>query len=262
MDKISSLPENDFLNMPEIELNDSNVVADAGPLDVDSMKVEVQCTSFLPTVPTQVKELDKLKQNLHCTTYGLGISDGGYNEFTTSCLATMAFPCLFPDGKGDPTNVAIHRNISTSETESFSLKLKHLIKFSEYINSRWYYRFASYPRFGYWAYNMLYRKRLLGQGNFYIKQNAAHDLPNLQELREMAQSGDGGSRLMGVLMHYAKNVTGTNAYWNQQKNNLKSIISQKGHLRYFGRCLVQNSIVQNSMHYSNKVTALILMRVL
>lgn len=34
--------------------------------------------------------------------------------------------------------------------------------------------------------------------------------------------------LMSKLMHYAKNVTGTNAYWNQARDNLKAIINQNG----------------------------------
>ena len=33
---------------------------------------------------------------------------------------------------------------------------------------------------------------------------------------------------MPKLSHYAKNVSGTNAYWNKAKNKLKAIISQKG----------------------------------
>lgn len=29
-------------------------------------------------------------------------------------------------------------------------------------------------------------------------------------------------------MHYAKNVSGTNAYWNREKDDLKAIITQVG----------------------------------
>ena len=77
--------------------------------------------------------------------------DDPFNEFSTSCLATLAFPTLFPDSKGDPTNNTIQRQISHSETDSFSQKLKHLIKFGEQKNGKWFYRFAKHPRFGYWA---------------------------------------------------------------------------------------------------------------
>ena len=34
--------------------------------------------------------------------------------------------------------------------------------------------------------------------------------------------------LMSKLMHYAKNVSGTNAYWNRAKDDLKAIITQVG----------------------------------
>ena len=34
--------------------------------------------------------------------------------------------------------------------------------------------------------------------------------------------------LMSKLMHYAKNVSGTNAYWNHAKDDLKAIITQVG----------------------------------
>ena len=34
--------------------------------------------------------------------------------------------------------------------------------------------------------------------------------------------------LMSKLMHYAKNVSGTNAYWNRAKDDLKTIITQVG----------------------------------
>lgn len=53
----------------------------------------------------------------------------------------MAFPTLFPDGKGDPTNPAILKNATLKE------KVKHLIKFAEKKDSKWIYRFANHPRF-------------------------------------------------------------------------------------------------------------------
>lgn len=46
----------------------------------------------------------------------------------------MAFPTLFPDGKGDLTNIAVVSDISNNSTQSFAERLKHLIKFAEYID--------------------------------------------------------------------------------------------------------------------------------
>lgn len=118
---------------------------------------------------------------------------------------------------------------SNNTTQSFAAKLKHLIKFSEKIDGKWVYRFASHPRFAYWAYNILYRRRILAQGNFFLKQNPSEANLKLtvDDLKEMLHSQSYDS-LMSKLMHYAKNVSGTNAYWNRAKDDLKAIITQVG----------------------------------
>jgi len=119
------------------------------------------------------------------------------------------------------------RDISNSETESFAEKIKHLIKFGEKIDNKWVYRFASHPRFAFWAYNILYRRRLLGQGNYYLKQNPGDANLTLDELQELVRSGNFES-IMRKLMRYTKNVSGTNAYWNDIKAKLKATINQVG----------------------------------
>jgi hypothetical protein len=53
----------------------------------------------------------------------------------------MAFPTLFPDEKGDPTNSGILRDVALQE------RVKHLLKFAKMIYDKWVYRFASHPRF-------------------------------------------------------------------------------------------------------------------
>ena len=58
------------------------------------------------------------------------------SEFKVEFLATMAFPTLFPDSKGDPTNSGTKRDITFCE------KIKHLIKFGEKKDEKWHYRFA------------------------------------------------------------------------------------------------------------------------
>ena len=121
----------------------------------------------------------------------------------------------------DPTNSAIQRNISTSDTEAFSQKIKHLIKFAEKVDGIWKYRFASHPRFAFWAYNMRYRKRLLGQGSYFLKQNPGES-NSLQNLKDIVAANN-HKAVMKILMRYAKNVLGTNA-----KQDLKAIISHMG----------------------------------
>ena len=85
------------------------------------------------------------------------VVDQPLNEYQTPFLATMAFPTLFPDGKGDPTNQALTRDVTLLD------RIRHLIKYAEKVNGKWFYRFASHPRFSYWAFNMNQRKRTLEQ---------------------------------------------------------------------------------------------------
>ena len=81
------------------------------------------------------------------------IGDQPLNEYHTSHLATMAFPTLFPDGKGDPLDPSLLREVSLLE------KVKHLSRFAEKTdNGQWVYRFARHPRFAYWAFDMIQRK--------------------------------------------------------------------------------------------------------
>lgn len=53
------------------------------------------------------------------------VGDQPLNEYQTPYLSTIAFPTLFPDGKGDPTNEALQRDVPLSE------RIKHLIKFAQ-----------------------------------------------------------------------------------------------------------------------------------
>ncbi len=106
------------------------------------------------------------------------------NEYPVSHLATMAFPTLFPDGKGDPTNQKLLRDVPLQE------RIKHLLKFAEIIDGKWVYRFANHPRFSYWAFNMIQRKRILQQTGIFLKQNPGEAHISINELREMAATSN------------------------------------------------------------------------
>ena len=60
-----------------------------------------------------------------------------------------------------------------------------------------------------------------------LKQNPSEASLTMDDLKEMLESNS-YQTLMSKLMHYAKNVTGTNAYWSKAKDDLKTIISQVG----------------------------------
>ena len=118
--------------------------------------------SFLPGNLNSKKEKVRINNDvLSPQTHKLSLGSDPLNEFNTQYLAKLCFHTLSTNTKGDPNK----------ETESVAEKIKHLIKFGEKIDGKWVYRFASHPRFAYWAYNILHRKRLLGQGNYFLKIN-------------------------------------------------------------------------------------------
>ena len=204
---------------------------DIGPLNEEDLIYDrdSEMNSFLPVPQLQTKEIDAIHEKLSENSEALQwptISDTPLSEFSTSFLATMSFPCLFPDGLGDPTNPAIQREIPFHE------KIKHLLKFAELKEGKFFYRFATHPRFAYWALNMIQRKCALEQGSFYLKQNPSDQHLTYDELQEMIETSSSAA-LMTRISRYVGNITGTNAYWHKVKDDLKAIIMQVGPPTFF-----------------------------
>ena len=162
---LDALPDNDVpLDLLTVEseeeiVSDETVDPDLGPLTdtptEDSVYNESnEMSSFLPIGEQREQELNALRSQLlpDMPMSWPSVENQPLNEFQISHLATMAFPTLFPDGKGDPTNQALLRDVPLSE------KIKHLIKFAEKVDGKWLHHFASHPRFSYWAFNMIQRK--------------------------------------------------------------------------------------------------------
>ena len=143
-------------------------------------------SSFLPVGEQKQQEMEAIRNMLFVEEpiQWPTVSNEPLNEYQTPFLATMAFPTLFPDGKGDPTNHALLRDVPLHE------RIKHLLKFAENIDGKWVYRFASHPRFSYWAFNMLLRKRTLQQTGMFLKQNPGEAHLTVDELHEMAENSD------------------------------------------------------------------------
>ena len=126
-----------------------------------------EMSSFLPVGEQQQQEIEAVRNQLSESEPMPWPSNnnGPLNEYQVSQLATLACPTLFPDGKGDRTNQGLLRDVPFQE------RIKHLLKFAELIDGKWVYRFANHPRFSYWAFNMIHRKRILQQTGIFLKQN-------------------------------------------------------------------------------------------
>ncbi|XP_028418913.1 uncharacterized protein LOC114544479 [Dendronephthya gigantea] len=235
-DIIQSLPEN---GVPEelryiIEDNELPVhVENEGPpqepvmsanATVEELVLGNGSTSFIPmrrrqrkdgaAIQDAVNEVDPLDWP---STEG-----NAFNEFKTDGLASMAFPTLFPHGKGDPTNRVRQHEVSLAEA------FKHLMKFAERLpNGKFEWRFASHPRFPYWALNMKQRHQLLSQDNIYLRQHPADANMTMEELKTMVNSMS-ANQMVNRLQRYVSKIQGTNQYWYQRLQELLALIEQKG----------------------------------
>ena len=148
------------------------------------------------------------------------------NEYVNPFLATLAFPTLFPDDKGDPTNPSLHRNIPLAE------RVKHLLRFGENKDVRWLYRFDTHPRFASWALNMIQRKRILQQTGIFLKPNPGEAHLTAEDLQQMVANNN-THVFISKLSRYLSNITGSNAYWHKAKEDLKAITSPVGAPTFF-----------------------------
>ncbi|CAB4040246.1 Hypothetical predicted protein, partial [Paramuricea clavata] len=272
-DALNSLPENGVSpNLMTVEtdddiVSDDNCSPDAGP-PTDNPSEDIvyndstEMSSFLPVGEQQQQEIEAVRNQLSENDPMLwpSVENEPFNEYQVSHLATMAFPTLFPDGKGEG-NKGLLRDVPFQE------RIKHLLKFAEIIDGKWVYRFANHPRFSYWAYdgtnfiknieagvedrlkkrgkpprivryfsivdgvscnlNMIQRKRVLQQSGIFLKQNPGEAHLTIDELREMAASNN-ANLFLSKVSRYVGNIAGTNAYWNRVREELKAIITSVG----------------------------------
>ena len=115
---LNALPSNGVpLNIQTIETVDDPDAIDSDDLDPIATEDEVyncetQTHSFLPQSKNDILESDAIKNSSTGNKIDWPtIEDQPFNEYTTPFLATLAFPTLFPDGKGDPTNPCLQRDV-------------------------------------------------------------------------------------------------------------------------------------------------------
>lgn len=206
-------------------------------------------SSFLPVREQQQQELDAITNQIsaHDHMDWPAVQNTPLNEYQTQFLATMAFPTLFPDGNGDPTCHALVRDVALAE------RIKHLIRFAENKNGKWIYRFASHPRFSYWAFNMTQRKRALEQSGIFLKQNPGEAHLTIEELREMAKSNN-SSAFISKVSRYIANIAGTNAHWHRVKEDLKAIVTTVGTPTFFSHFHVLTCTGLNCIDFFKAMT--------
>ena len=215
----------------ELPDRDSQHLVDEGPPteQLDDSRCSNPSSSFIPCVQqTQTEE-----QAVRSTIAGNDplewppIENSPINEFYTEGLATMVFPALFPYGKGDPTCKGRHHAVTLAEA------FKHLERYCDILpDGQYHWRFASHPRFPYWALNMKQRHELLSQSKVYIQQHPCDASLTVEQLQDMVGTMD-SVQLMNRLQRYATKVLGSRQYWYSRYQELIALLEQKGPATFF-----------------------------
>ena len=141
------------------------------------------------------------------------------NEYKTPGLATMAYPWLFPDGKGDPT-------LSTPLQEvTFLQKVQHLLKYADLVDGKPLWRFANDPTFPFWALDRWTRWSVNNQAAFLIKQNPSEALFTAKDLKDLETNSDS---LCTKITRYLAKIPGSPQYWHSKSQELKAIAEVRG----------------------------------
>ena len=110
---------------------------------------------------------------------------------------------------------------------------KHLERYCDILpNGNFHWRFASHPRFPYWALNMKQRHELLSQSKVYKQQHPCDASLTVEQLQDMVGTMD-SAQLMNRLQRYATNVLGSKQYWYTRYQELKALLEQKGAATFF-----------------------------
>lgn len=144
------------------------------------------------------------------------------SEFNTPFLASMAFPGLFPTGRGDPFAIT-----NSTEKETLLNKVKNLLYYGEVVENELECRFAQHSRFVMWIHNILYRHKTMSQGNIYLQHNEKDKLLTTTEIKSMIEDGK-INQVINNLKRYLANIPGTSSYWQSTHNDLTAIIESKG----------------------------------
>ena len=234
LDSVQDLPVDGIPDaLLNLELPEGNNVSmtDEGPSseNTDDNVYNNPSSSYIPYVQQMQTEEDAIRSTVagNDPLDWPPIENTPINEFQTEGLATMVFPTLFPYGKGDPTCKGRHHAVTLAEA------FKHLERYCDVLpNGQFYWRFASHPRFPYWALNMKQRHELLSQSKVYIRQHPCDANLTVEQLQDMVGTLN-STQLINRLQRYATKVLGSKQYWYTRCQELKALLEQKGPATFF-----------------------------
>ncbi|KID84375.1 ATP-dependent DNA helicase PIF1, partial [Metarhizium majus ARSEF 297] len=229
-ERLSQLPEDgnveDAIPQSQVE------AADVGPEEDQEAEPELEDAAAVPDLLAKDTELDALRSILAgepeanarppLATAPQGqaqhelrfpnIRHTPINEFNRShALLSLAFPCLFPDGRADFVEPRLRS-----------------IEYKDYIEHamRWHDgRFARHPTFRFVAFNTLMRSQARARSKFFVKQHDGTREPLTREqlIQALEHSEDPETQaLINSITRHAVSIRGTRPFWNRKRQDLEA----------------------------------------
>jgi hypothetical protein len=198
----------------------------ADDLPPDHSELAHEQNTFVPSIGPLPSEEQAIAAGMNDT--GLTTNDDAplawppiglaLSEYSTHGLFSMAFPTLFPTAAAD-----------------FSLRRDHNIHLHEWVKHLMRYcdsRFATHPRFRFFALNLIFRHRSMQRGKYLFSRNISHHNMTIGQLKH-ALSQQNGPRLASDIVRCLKTVKATRPYWNMEGGKLRDMIAQIGTPTFF-----------------------------
>ena len=233
--RIHNLPEDGELpNLRTVEFSETEHMEDQGPapqqldagetdgsddstvsgvlLTEPGVNVQAQVNAAINQVVSEPREgeSDEAQQGMERPVIPWPTTDATpASEFNTPYFFTMAFPCLFPYGKGD---FHINRPITCPALHDWA---EHLL---------WYQdgRFARHKVWKFVVHNMIMRKRALEQSRYFVDQQLGDPHITVADLQERLARGD--TSITNRLLYFGANLRGTAQYWHQRRRELRALV--------------------------------------
>ena len=196
------------MELPSIEVDDLEDLRQPS----EPQEHQGEETSFVPSAFQNATEAEKTEAGLnereHSMNWPPVDKERPANEFLAEGLMSRTFPTLFPYGLAE-------YNCPRSRKPTIGEFFKHLLYYRDG-------RFAQHPRFRYWAFNMEMRWRALQTGRIFVDKNAV----TYEQLEAMSR--EERKAFSRKVIHFAKNLRGTQGYWNNEYRRLSAMVSQLG----------------------------------
>ena len=142
------------------------------------------------------------------------------DEHRTPYFWTMAYPWLFPDGKGDITQPNLR---IAMDSKSFNItdynRWRHIL-FLFFDN-----RFAEDPGFVFHLGNVIQRKQSCGSALMWNRSHAHDDDPSVEEI--MSVGGQPLDSMLRSVHAISQQIVGTDGYWHSVRRTLEGIVQFK-----------------------------------